>query len=495
MGPESQELPSIFTRYIRGVRHLKLPPSESETVIEREKRWLKSSECKLCESEGYLVPPPTAYEQIDQVIEDERLQVTSDYFQECKKDAEDARRLVKKNPPELEWTNFMKHILRTNKTEVSDYRWDEFQNWEKRMNARTTPKPDLTYGLTMGGRDDMRFPLEDMKGLLKRGIYSCISTGLQRHTPEKSRLRGHDRLCFPVIVCEMKGQDAPNSRIEECYCQAANASAAALTLQEKLLRETTYGDEARKHCAGVVFTGIGPRVKVWITYYDPASTSMERKMVCVWSTSLELTWGVLSLRRIAQNVQFVVTHILEPRLSEAVNQVALKSGPTIRPSLDTKNKPASDSRVARMRALSATPVPRRTRPRTSHGTPSDRSRDPLRSPAIATESKQNDEEQGAYEESNDDFASAVSRLSLEHSRKIEDKQLEDDQDWENHSEVGLEDYEEGNEEEDYEEENDEEEEEEEEEEGGFVVVERITGSTQLLWGLLGRLVKSYTKGK
>jgi hypothetical protein len=45
-------------------------------------------------------------------------------------------------------------------------------------------------------------------------------------------------------------------------------------------------------------------------------------MVCIWSTSVQLTWGVASLRAIIRNMHTWSSRLLKPRLQMAVSQVS-----------------------------------------------------------------------------------------------------------------------------------------------------------------------------
>lgn len=63
-------------------------------------------------------------------------------------------------------------------------------------------------------------------------------------------------------------------------------------------------------------------------------------MVCIWSTSIELTWGVASLRAIIRNMHTWSSRLLKPRLQMAISQVtknAQKSG-----HIDAQNSPGLD---------------------------------------------------------------------------------------------------------------------------------------------------------
>jgi hypothetical protein len=72
-------------------------------------------------------------------------------------------------------------------------------------------------------------------------------------------------------VVELKHAKVPPRDTEFCYRQAANATAAALDIQEALFKET------HKHlCDGtplgfppiVAFTCVGANIRVWLAYVD-----------------------------------------------------------------------------------------------------------------------------------------------------------------------------------------------------------------------------------
>jgi len=102
-------------------------------------------------------------------------------------------------------------------------------------------------------------------------------------------LEAKDLMCFPWAVVEIKrgtafhvqGDNtddeqkakkaearAHEKRKQFCYCQAANASAAGLTLREDLAARAN--DNSKLDDARVMFsfTCVGSAVKLWITYRE-----------------------------------------------------------------------------------------------------------------------------------------------------------------------------------------------------------------------------------
>jgi len=64
-----------------------------------------------------------------------------------------------------------------------------------------------------------------------------------------------------------KHATTPDVSVERCYCQAANAAAAALELQAQLF-DKLGGDASSESPPVIAFTCIGPIVKVWLAYQD-----------------------------------------------------------------------------------------------------------------------------------------------------------------------------------------------------------------------------------
>ena len=125
-------------------------------------------------------------------------------------------------------------------------------------------------GLSKGfvkGEYIQRFSLDVLGKLLSNRVHCATSTGLRRWTKTKDdvKLKAPDLLCYPWAIVEMKYFLATKVKVEKCYCRAANASAAALSLREQLLAPA-FGTIPRTLSPIITFTCIGPRIKVWLTY-------------------------------------------------------------------------------------------------------------------------------------------------------------------------------------------------------------------------------------
>jgi hypothetical protein len=186
-----------------------------------------------------------------------------------------------------------------------DVLWNEFPQWAK-LNpeiARVTrPKPDLTYGFPIISPDDKIFGtlkgdhqvdsfslpvLGELRNRQKESLISAPTTALYRWATKKKVhvLEAKDLMCFPWAIVEVKrGTAEPvadkghthneaeakrhERRTQFCYCQAANASAAGLTMREHLA--AMAGDTSNLHNTRVMFsfTCVGSAVKLWTTYRE-----------------------------------------------------------------------------------------------------------------------------------------------------------------------------------------------------------------------------------
>jgi hypothetical protein len=124
-------------------------------------------------------------------------------------------------------------------------------------------------------RDDFTkaFSTQSLQTLTQRNIICAPTTGLRNWTKEPRRSLGSaDLACFPWAVVEFKRDIRPGESLEErCYCQAANASAAALDLRTQLFTKAL--DSAGLAVPPVIaFTCVGHKVKVWLTYHETSES-------------------------------------------------------------------------------------------------------------------------------------------------------------------------------------------------------------------------------
>ncbi|CAO2655729.1 Nn.00g045320.m01.CDS01 [Neocucurbitaria sp. VM-36] len=265
-----------------------------------------------------------------------------------------------------------------------DLHWNEFPQWENtnpEIKKRTGPKPDFTYAFPIIDTTTKmtaehfldsyveNFSLPVLKGLRNdtgRSLKSAPTTGLQRWTSKKSSdLGAADLICFPWAIVEVKtSKRGTKSRAKFdsstemfCYCQAANASAAALTMREKLASQ--YSDPSQEALVIFAITCVGPTVKLWITY---RSSEKAITMQCIWATSLQLTWGVLALRMVVKNMREWVYERVKPEISKWIRNIRGCPLPQVflTPGGDTVN---------RTRRAVSCEAPNRTLDFTSSGSP------------------------------------------------------------------------------------------------------------------------------
>lgn len=167
---------------------------------------------------------------------------------------------------------------------------------------RTQPKPDHTYAFQV--QDTSRsepkgfardasvqtLSLQVLGSLVKQGVSCAPTTGLRKwvDAPIKPALSSHDASCFPWAIVEFKKTftTGSNANEEKCYCQAANAAAAALELQGQLFDKANGGLSSQLPPV-IAFTCVGPIVRVWLAYQDGAGPTEETKKVRENYSSLE----------------------------------------------------------------------------------------------------------------------------------------------------------------------------------------------------------------
>ncbi|KAJ5062596.1 hypothetical protein J3E74DRAFT_288303 [Bipolaris maydis] len=134
--------------------------------------------------------------------------------------------------------------------------WTEFKQpspsgFQDGKSTLTCPIPDFAYGFPIIDINDPvhkpylmhqwteNFSLQTLNKLRNdMGILSSPRRALGQWDSSKltgDKMRGLDLMCFPWAVVEVKSAGVDAGIERTCYCQAANASAAALRLRERLL--------------------------------------------------------------------------------------------------------------------------------------------------------------------------------------------------------------------------------------------------------------------
>lgn len=106
--------------------------------------------------------------------------------------------------------------------------------------------------------------LKELRDDKRDVLVSAPTTGLLRKPMDE--VKGPDLMCFPGAVIEFRHSEVQTESEEVCYCKAANAAAAALSIYESLF--TSAGQSIDKVPPVVTFTCIGSDLRVWLAYLD-----------------------------------------------------------------------------------------------------------------------------------------------------------------------------------------------------------------------------------
>ena len=181
---------------------------------------------------------------------------------------------------------------------MQDTHWDDcypkYENVNSKINRLTGPKPDIFYGYPVYRPNEDFSSGSPPQYWLDRFSYKylrevCEEFSDLRATPTKG-LKGknsggdvgeHHLVCYPWAVVEVKHGQVDNSDTTFCYRQAANATAAALVIQESLWKvsHNSLGRRIPSDLPPIVaFTCIGPKVRVWLTFKDRKSLNRQRRV-------------------------------------------------------------------------------------------------------------------------------------------------------------------------------------------------------------------------
>ena len=105
------------------------------------------------------------------------------------------------------------------------------------------------------------FTLNTLRHLIQHGLQPSTATVLG-----SEQYKASDLICFPWLIVEQKRNGETR---EQCYCQAANAGAAAVMMFERLCRHVPMGPSAKREAQippVVTVTTVEKVVRVWIAY-------------------------------------------------------------------------------------------------------------------------------------------------------------------------------------------------------------------------------------
>lgn len=173
-------------------------------------------------------------------------------------------------------------------------------------NRVKTPYPDFTYAFPIHDQTALRtarllhgtlesdgvanFSLKFHQELRGKGIVTSPSRRLAGKEHTKHEPRKDHEICFPWAVVEVKRdeKDKVDLRTKEvrCYCQAANACAAALALQQPLRESIGWSGKGEMYPI-IAFTCSGPIVKTWLAYETHDDERLST--VSMWPSTLPST--------------------------------------------------------------------------------------------------------------------------------------------------------------------------------------------------------------
>ncbi|KAI7278113.1 hypothetical protein KC345_g6152 [Hortaea werneckii] len=237
---------------------------------------------------------------------------------------------------------------------VQDADWCEHRNI-KDLNSSynnncTTPRPDLTYGFPIYPPDDAplsgfgeldcghTFRAETLRILRQVAqLISSPGTGLSKEK-NLNGLSSLDLLCYPWAIVEFKCGTVDNAGKTRCITQGEGAAKCALDMLRSLF-ETAYGSVPDDLPPIIFFTCVGPKIQVWLAYHRSLESNAYSKnntnFRCIFTTSVELTWGVHACRSIVKHMHIWASRILKPQIWMCLSNVILELDPEDRAKIPT----------------------------------------------------------------------------------------------------------------------------------------------------------------
>ncbi|KEY71293.1 hypothetical protein S7711_05886 [Stachybotrys chartarum IBT 7711] len=124
-----------------------------------------------------------------------------------------------------------------------------------------------------------------------------------------------DYICFPWFIVEHKKTDQTVET--QCYCQAANAGAAALLMLQTLVKYAETRNEDAHIPPVVTMTTVGETVRIWITY--SADKMSKFKMDCIWVGNMTTMVDMINLQAILENLHTWAMRVLRPWISLCID--------------------------------------------------------------------------------------------------------------------------------------------------------------------------------
>lgn len=172
--------------------------------------------------------------------------------------------------------------------------WGTFNKHNEENEVVMAPKPDLVFYLPMYHPDAHIPAITDHEALQwhkasapslvepfswstlkKLHGHGLLATPFNVFSDKKSKQPEEpqecDLSCFPWLVVEYKKAESKAAELEQLqevvYCQAANASGCAVLLNRTASKHALKLDADAQIPPVASVTTVGPRVKVWITFF------------------------------------------------------------------------------------------------------------------------------------------------------------------------------------------------------------------------------------
>ncbi|RDL35896.1 uncharacterized protein BP5553_06508 [Venustampulla echinocandica] len=234
----------------------------------------------------------------------------------------DAKQIVERVMVEDEdtWEHGHKSLQRTTPLEAPDL---------------TAPKPDLYIALPIIKRtsnpegfhrdDYIQNFTENNLALLEQVENGNLISNPMTRLYKKTELNEKDLVCFPCAVVEIKHHRVRRSFREKCYCQAANATATALSMLSRLSHLSIPNKFFTEIQPVVAFTFIGHQSRVWIAVisdrrWDDDELQCGYEMQCIWKGDLRVIWDTVQLCRIIENLHYWIVRHYRPWVSSCLDR-------------------------------------------------------------------------------------------------------------------------------------------------------------------------------
>lgn len=116
------------------------------------------------------------------------------------------------------------------------------------------------------------FSEETFQNLANKGMFAHVQDSPRQQ--QRCQEKFSDYLCFPWFIVEFK---KARQSVDFCYCQAANAGAAAVAIFDNLCQWDILDDEFSHTQPAITMTTVGEKVELWLAYESKTGT-----VSCIW---------------------------------------------------------------------------------------------------------------------------------------------------------------------------------------------------------------------